>query len=216
MLNLYWSITKRFLSVLVVFGKYFVSTKIVKKSKNVLPCSGDSVAGRTNRMPQSRVHNRDFLWLTGDSLAGKCFSCKKDLEYFSKNLEFHAFRGSGWRLVRRWKVQSRGVHRDFRGSVRDSLVSGTSSREKHLENFFKSFLSSGLAASLGDLHATWLSREKRMFCANWAVLKTFSVFPQFVCDYSLSSLSEPLSKSQCSHINLHILHILYPLSPIFK
>ena len=47
---------KIFLSVLVVFGKYFVFTKIVKNFENLLPCSGDSVAGRTSRMPQSRVH----------------------------------------------------------------------------------------------------------------------------------------------------------------
>ena len=35
-----------------------------------------------------------------------------------------------------------------------SLASGTSSREKHLENFCKSFLSSVLATRPGDLHAT--------------------------------------------------------------
>ena len=40
-----------------------------------------------------------------------------------------------WRLVREWKVQSRGVHRDFSGSARDSLTGRPSSREKHLENF---------------------------------------------------------------------------------
>ena len=37
---------------------------------------------------------------------------------------------------------------------RNSLTSGTSSLEKHLENFPKVFLSSVLAASLGDLLAT--------------------------------------------------------------
>ena len=40
-----------------------------------------------------------------------------------------------WRLVHEWKVQSRGVHKDFHGSARDSLVGRPSSREKHLENF---------------------------------------------------------------------------------
>ena len=44
-----------------------------------------------------------------------------------------------WRLVHEWKVQSRGVHRDFHGSARDSLASETSSHEKHLANFFKTF-----------------------------------------------------------------------------
>ena len=47
-----------------------------KLSKIVLPYSGDSVAGRTNLMPQSQIHNRDFSRLTGDSLVGKCFSHK--------------------------------------------------------------------------------------------------------------------------------------------
>ena len=41
-----------------------------------------------------------------------------------------------WRLVREWMVQSRGVHRDFRGSARDSLAGRPSSCEKHLEIFF--------------------------------------------------------------------------------
>ena len=79
---------------------------------------------------------------------------RKRLRIFFKNLEFHAFYSSGWRLVRGWKVQSRRVHRDFHGSVRYSLASGTSSREKNLENFFKSFLSSVLVAGPGDWHAT--------------------------------------------------------------
>ena len=43
-----------------------------------------------------------------------------------------------WRLVCKWMVQSRGVHRDFRGSARYSLAGRPSSRKKHLENFFKS------------------------------------------------------------------------------
>ena len=32
------------------------------------------------------------------------------------------FAGHFWRLVREWKVQSRGLLRDFRGSARDSLA----------------------------------------------------------------------------------------------
>ena len=49
-----------FWSVSVVFGKYFVSTKIVKISKTVLPCFGDSVVGWSSRMPQSRAHIEIF------------------------------------------------------------------------------------------------------------------------------------------------------------
>ena len=95
---------------------------------------------------------------------------QKRLRIFFKKLDFHAFRGSGWQLVRGWKVQSRGVYRDFR----DSLASGTSNREKHLENFSKVFLSSVLAAGPGDFLATWLSRENRVFCEKkMSVFKTF-------------------------------------------
>ena len=38
------------------------------------------------------------------------------------------------------ELQSRGLHRDFHGSARDSLIGRTSSREKHLENFFHNFV----------------------------------------------------------------------------
>ena len=37
------------------------------------------------------VHHRDFSRLTGDSLEGKCFNRKKDLEYFSKIWNFMFF-----------------------------------------------------------------------------------------------------------------------------
>lgn len=47
--------SKRFLSILGVFGKYFVLQKLKFKKKIVLPCFGDSVAGKSSRMPQSRA-----------------------------------------------------------------------------------------------------------------------------------------------------------------
>ena len=64
------------------------------------------------------------------------------------------FAGQFWRLVREWKVQSRGLLRDFRGSARDSLAGRPSSREKHLEKFFKFLSLSVLAAWTGDCVAT--------------------------------------------------------------
>jgi len=71
--------------------------------------------------------------------------------------------GIFWRLVREWKVQSRGSLRDFRGSARDSLAGRPSSREKHLEKFFKFLSLSVLAAWSGDFLATRFSRENRVF-----------------------------------------------------
>ena len=47
--------TKRFLSVLGVFGKYFVFTKTEKFQKTLLPCFSDSVAGHPSRMLQPRA-----------------------------------------------------------------------------------------------------------------------------------------------------------------
>ena len=62
-----------------------------------------------------------------------------------------------WRLVREWMVQSRGVHRDFRGSARDSLAGRPSSCEKHLEIF--SILSlSVLVACPSDSLQSWKTR----------------------------------------------------------
>ena len=164
MLNLCWSITKRFLSVLVVFGKYFFLTKIVKNSKTVLPCSGNSVAGRTSRMPQSQVHNRDFSRLTSNSLAGKCFSREKGLEYFQKS-RFSCF--SRLRLATFSRVEGPVARRlrDFHGLPRDSLTGRTSSLEKHLNKFFKIFVLSVLVTGPGDFLVTWLNRENCVCCA---------------------------------------------------
>ena len=47
--------TKIFLSVLGVFGKYFVFTKPKKFLKTMLPCFGDSIAGHLSHMPQLRA-----------------------------------------------------------------------------------------------------------------------------------------------------------------
>ena len=95
--------TKIFLSVLVVFGKYFVLTKTEKFQKQCYP-----VLATQSRVKQVACHNRELA-------------------------------GLFWRLVHEWKVQSRGVHRNFHSSDRDFLASETSSHEKNLTNFFKTF-----------------------------------------------------------------------------
>ena len=111
--------------------------------------------------------------------------------------------GKFWWLVCEWKVQSRGVHRDFRGSFCDSLESETSSREKHLENFSKLLAWSVLAGVFSDYLATYLSREKRVFCTVRAVFKIFFSFPSNFCDYSLS---------QTLSVTLFELHFLLHLN----
>ena len=89
-----------------------------------------------------------------------------------------------WRLVHEWKVQSRGVHRDFHGSARDSLASETSSRKKHLTKIFKSF---GLKCFGGWPWRLISVAKNTCFAFQRQFLKTFSVFPSNFCDCSLSS-----------------------------
>ena len=119
--------TKRFLSVLGVFGKYFFFTKTEKFQKQCCPVLAT----------QSQV------------IQVACYS--------------HELACWFWQLVRKWKVQSRGVHRDFRDSVSDSLAGRPSSREKHLENFFTILSLSVLTACPGDFLATHPSRKRRVF-----------------------------------------------------
>ena len=75
-LNFCWSNTKRFLSVLIFFGKSFVFAQISKISKTVLPCSSDLVTSQASRLPPSWPYTEGFH----DSLAGQCPSHEKDLE----------------------------------------------------------------------------------------------------------------------------------------
>ena len=116
-----------FLSVLGVFGIYFVFTKTEKFQKQCCPVLST----------QSRV------------IQVACYRCELVCWF--------------WWLVREWKVQSQGVHRDFRDSAHDFLVGRPSSHEKHLEIFFTILTLSLLAACLSNLLATCFSHEKRVF-----------------------------------------------------
>ena len=68
-----------------------------------------------------------------------------------------------WLFDCEWNVQSRGVHRDFHGSARNSLVGRPSSRKKHLQIFFIILTLSVLAACSGNLLATSFGR---VFCVS--------------------------------------------------
>ena len=118
-----------------------------------------------------------------------------------------------WRLVHEWKVQSRGVHRDFWGSARDSLASRPSSREKHLEIFFHNFVFEcfgGLPWRLVSVAKSTCFAFQRQF---FFFKKPFSVFPQsFVTIHCLLCLK--LLKRHSVHTQT--LLILSLSSPIFK
>ena len=125
-----------------------------KFQKTVLPSSGDSVAGWSSRMSvQSHVlvtcPHRFFSWLTSGSMP----SHEKYLEYFSKFgfLMFFMTQSSNLFAGERF---SHGGTQKFCGLPRDFLTGRTSSREKHLEKFFKIFVFSDLATSPGDFLTT--------------------------------------------------------------
>ena len=106
----------------------------------MLPCSGDSVAGWSSRMPQSRAHTEIFR----DSLAGQCPSREKYLEYFSK-FRFLMFLAaqSGDLFTGRWS--SCGGTQKF-SRLTSRLPRGQNFQlRKTLRKFFKIFVLSVLA-----------------------------------------------------------------------
>ena len=118
--------TKRFLSVLVVFGKYFVR-QILKNSKTVLPCFGNSVTSKSSHVIQSRFH-RSFL--------ANCSRVKgpvlKGTQRFSLLI---------LRLPREWDFQSQKTLRKFfkiltwsalAGDLGDSLATYLSRKNRML------------------------------------------------------------------------------------
>ena len=120
-----------------------------------------------------------------------------------------------WRLVCEWKVQSWGVHRDFRGSARDSLAGRHSSREKHLENFSLFWLWVFWRLTLTSCWQLSLVTKNTCFAFQKQFLKPFLVFfpPQsFVTIHCLLCLN--LLKRHSVHtqtlLNLSL------SSPIFK
>ena len=84
--------TKRFLSVLVVFGKYFVLQKLKISKKTVLSYFGDSIASKSSHMPQSQDHESVLATCSRVDLKISVYpsretsSHEKHLENFSKLL----------------------------------------------------------------------------------------------------------------------------------
>ena len=144
-----------------------------KISKIVTPCSGDLPCGSSQlHAPVVSLYRR-FLRFTSGSKS----QSRKRLRNFFQNLGFQISSDSVWRLVREWKLQSRGLLRKCRGSLRDFLASGPSSREKHLDKFFKFFF----MGVFGDLFATYFNCKNHVFCTLRTVFKNFSIFPRSFC-----------------------------------
>ena len=173
MLNPCWSNSKRFLSVLVVLES-LLFLQNVKNFKN-------SVAlfwRLSRRLVQSHVPgagpHREFSRLTDRSMP----QSRKILRIFFKIWVFNAFRDSVWRLVRGWKVQSRGDSEIFAAYLATPSRVELSVAKKHFDKFFKIFVLSVMATGPIDLLATWLSHENHVFCRNRSVFKCFQFFPR--------------------------------------
>ena len=104
MLNPCRSNSKRFLSVLVFFGKSFVSAKNVKIFKNCVTLFWRLSCGLVqSHVPVASPH-KDFSRLTGKLMP----QSQKILRIFFKIWVFNVPCDSVWRLVCGWKVHSRG------------------------------------------------------------------------------------------------------------
>ena len=157
------------------FWKVFYFCKNVKNFKNSV-----ALFWRLSRkLVQSHVPvvspHRDFSRLTGRSMP----QSRKILRIFFKIWVFNVnFLRLSLATCSRVKGPVVRRLRNFCGIPRDSLTSRTSSREKHLDKFFKIFFLSVLATGPGDLLATWLNPENHVFCANRLVFKRFQFFPR--------------------------------------
>ena len=165
-LNFCWSNTKRFLSVLIFFGKSFVFAKISKFSKTVLPYL--ATWSRVNPIACPQLTQKFFAthWRV------KVLVTKKVRNFF-QNFGFLKFSQLGLATCLWGEAPVARLYRSFRGSLRDLLAGVPSSHKKHLENFSKILSLRCLVAWLGDLFATWFSHEKCVFCVLRTIFKTF-------------------------------------------
>ena len=126
---------KKILSVFNCFWKVFCFCKMSKISKTIQPCSGGLVAGTSSYMPPVVSLLSRFSRLTGGS---KSQSWKR-LRKFFKNFGFLDFLRLCLATCSWVEASVVSLLRSFRGSLRDFLASGTSSRKKYLDKFFKFF-----------------------------------------------------------------------------
>ena len=133
------------MSVLIVFGKYFCFEKFQNFQKLCNPVLATYLTSQASREPLVASLHRRFSRLSGRL---KSQSRKRPRKFF-KNLGFLISCDLVWQFVREWKLQLRGLLRNFHGSLLDFLTGGPSSDEKHLYNFFK-ILSQGFWRLIRD------------------------------------------------------------------
>ena len=183
------------------FGKCFVSKFFSKIQKFSTLSFGDSLASHaSHKAPVASLHKR-----FRDFLSSETSSHEKYLEIFSKILGFCYFRDSFSRLLREWKSNREVTQR---GSW---LTSEWKSQSwKRLREIFQNLAQGILATHFGDLLASHMSCEKRVFCTNkvksQTILKKNFSFPRITCK-PLCLLR--LSLSQNCHFHSQNLH--FPL-----
>ena len=117
---------------------------------------------------------------------------RKILRKFFKNLGFYVSRSSVWQLVHGWKIQSRGVHRDFRSSPRNSLAGRLSSREKHLEKF----------SNFWFLGFSWLVLATYTRLGSVAKIACFAYWGLFSRSFSKTFHFSLMHHYHCSYLHL--------------
>ena len=140
------------------FWKVFFFCKNIKNFKNSVALFWRFDRGSIQSHAPS-LH-RSFLRLTGRSTSRS----QKRVRKFFQNFGFLNFSQLGLATCLRVEAPVARLYKIFRGSLRDFLAGVPSSHEKHLENFSKILSLRCLVAWLGDLFATWFSREKCVFC----------------------------------------------------
>ena len=190
-LNFCWSNTKWFLSVLIVLGKSFVFAKISKISKN-------SVAlfwrlGRRSSQSHALVASlhRRFLQLIGGSMS----QSQKRQKIF-QNYGLLKFSQLGLATYSWMEAPIARLYKNFCGSLHDFLTGGPSNHEKHLDKFFKNFVTSVWWLVLATCTRLVSIAKNMCFALLGQVLKLFS-FPSNIFYCSLSCPFISLSNSLC-------------------
>ena len=162
------------------FLKVFCFCKNVKNLKNSVALFWRLSRGLVQLYAPITSPHRDFLRLIGGSMS----QSRKILRIFYKILVFFGFsRLSVTTCLRVEGPIVRGIQRCSRFILR-------------LRKIFKFLSLSVLAAGLGDLHVTWLTRENCVFCANWLVFKTFQFSLKLRWLFIVFSIST-LSQTHC-------------------
>ena len=202
--NICWSNTKIFLSVLIVFGKFFCFENFQNFQKLCISILATLPRKSSQSWDPSHELTQKLLRLFGESSS----LLRKRLWKIFKKSGFLAF--SWLSLATGSRVEALVV--SLLKMLRNLLASRPSSHEKYLDKFLKF-----VTWVFGDLFATHSNREKHVFCTMKvifrAVFKNFSFFPRILWLFII--LSVPLFSKITILTHKAFIFFIYS-SPIFK